>query len=57
MRSYKRKTRNLDPPAFGGLPGPVANLARRLLARREGVTGRGPLFRSRRAPQVATQRE
>ncbi len=47
VRSYERKTRNLDPPVFGGLLGPLANgarRARRVLARGgPGVTGRGPL--------------
>jgi phospholipase C len=44
VRSYERKARNLDPPVYGGLFGPLANAARRLLAKGgPGVTGRGPL--------------
>jgi phospholipase C len=44
VRSCERKARNLDPPVYGGLFGPLANLAHRLLARGgPGVTGRGPL--------------
>jgi phospholipase C len=44
VRSYERKARNLDPPVFGGLFGPLANWARSLLAGRgSGVKGRGPL--------------
>ena len=44
VRSYERKARNLDPPVFGGLLGPLANWARKLTAKGgTGVKGRGPL--------------
>jgi phospholipase C len=44
VRSYERKARNLDPPVFGGLLGPLANRARGLAAKGgPGVKGRGPL--------------
>ncbi len=52
VRSYERKARNLDPPVFGGLLGPVANLARRLLAGGgTGVKGRGPLVMACQPPE------
>src|SRR5215470_14979668 len=37
VRSYERKARNLDPPVFGGLLGPLANWVRKLTAK--GGTG------------------
>ena len=52
VRSYERKGRNLDPPVFGGLLGPLANWARRLLARGgPGVKGRGPLVMACQPPE------
>ena len=51
VRSYERKGRGLDPPAFGGLLGPLANLARRLRAGAgQAVTGRGPLVMASQPP-------
>jgi phospholipase C len=51
VRSYERKGRGLVAPAFGGLLGPVANLARSLLTRApEAVTGRGPLAMASQPP-------
>src|SRR5690242_3021177 len=44
VRSYERKGRGLDPPAFGGLLGPLANWARRLTGGGgPAIKGRGPL--------------
>jgi phospholipase C len=52
VRSYERKARNLDPPVFGGLLGPLANWARGLLARGSpGVKGRGPLAMACQPPE------
>jgi phospholipase C len=52
VRSYERKARNLDPPVFGGLLGPLANWARGLRARGgPGVTGRGPLVMACQPPE------
>ncbi|HET7243958.1 MAG TPA: alkaline phosphatase family protein [Streptosporangiaceae bacterium] len=52
VRSYERKARNLDPPVFGGLFGPLANLARRLLAKGgAGVKGRGRLVMACQPPE------
>ena len=52
VRSYERKARNLDPPVFGGLLGPLANLARRLLAKGgAGVKGRGRLVMACQPPE------
>ncbi len=52
VRSYERKARNLDPPVFGGLLGPVVNWARRLLAGGgTGVKGRGPLVMACQPPE------
>ena len=44
VRSYERKGRGLNPPAFAGLLGPPANWIRRLSGGGgQAVTGRGPL--------------
>jgi phospholipase C len=52
VRSYERKVRGLDPPAFGGLLGPLANLVRRWLARgAPAVKGRGPLVMACQPPE------
>jgi phospholipase C len=52
VTSYERKGRGLDPPAFGGLLGPLANLARRWLAPgRPTVKGRGPLAMACQPPE------
>ena len=51
VRSYERKGRGLDPPAFGGLLGPVVNWARGWLpGRGPAVTGRGPLVMACQPP-------
>jgi phospholipase C len=52
VRSYERKARNLDPPVFGGLLGPLANWVRDLQARGgTGVVGRGPLVMACQPPE------
>lgn len=52
VRSYERKARNLDPPVWGGLLGPLANWARRLLAKgNPGVKGCGPLVMACQPPE------
>ncbi|HET7014736.1 MAG TPA: alkaline phosphatase family protein [Streptosporangiaceae bacterium] len=51
VRSYERKARNLDPPVFGGLLGPAVNWISRVLARRDGVKGRGPLVMACQPPE------
>jgi phospholipase C len=51
VRSYERKGRGLNPPAFGGLLGPVANLARGWFGGGgQAVTGRGPLVMASQPP-------
>jgi len=51
VRSYERKGRGLDPPAFGGLLGPLANWIRRLSGGGgQAVTGRGPLVMAGQPP-------
>ena len=51
VRSYERKGRGLNPPAFGGLLGPFANWARRLSAGGgPAVKGRGPLAMASQPP-------
>jgi len=50
-QSYERKVRGLDPPAFGGLLGPVANRVRGWLAGAPpGIAGRGPLVMACQPP-------
>src|SRR5215469_18227195 len=52
VRSYERKARNLDPPRWDGLLGPLVNWARQLLARGgPGITGRGPLVMECQPPE------
>jgi phospholipase C len=52
VRSYERKARNLDPPVFGGLLGPLVNWARGLLVRGgTGVRGLGPLVMACQPPE------
>ena len=52
VRSYERKGRGLDAPAFGGLLGPFANWARRLSGGGgQAVKGRGPLAMACQPPE------
>jgi phospholipase C len=51
VRSYERKGRGLEPPAFGGLLGPVVNWIRERFAGGPGaVAGRGPLVMACQPP-------
>jgi phospholipase C len=51
VRSYERKGRGLGAPAFGGLLGPLANLARAWFGRSgPAVAGRGPLVMACQPP-------
>jgi len=51
VRSYERKARGLVAPAFGGLLGPVANLARGWFGGGgQAVRGRGPLAMASQPP-------
>jgi phospholipase C len=52
VRSYERKGRGLDPPAFGGLLGPAAGWWRDRFSRgASAVTGRGPLVMACQPPE------
>jgi phospholipase C len=51
IRSYERKGRGLSAPAFGGLLGPLVNLAKSLFVHPgPAVTGRGPLVMASQPP-------
>jgi phospholipase C len=51
VQSYERKGRGQDPPAFGGLLGPLANWVRsRFSGGQPAVTGRGPLVMACQPP-------
>ncbi len=50
--SYERKVRGLDPPAFGGLLGPLMNwVSGRFMGAGQPMTGRGPLAMACQPPE------